>query len=104
MAASMALEIRPLGPARRDDYLELFEQRAFTDNLGWASCYCHFPHADHAAVEWSKRTRAAHRAAVCARIAAGRMSGWLAYVDGRPIGWCNAGPRTAVAGLFDEPE
>jgi len=98
------LDIRALEPALRDDYLELFEQRAFSDNPGWASCWCHFPHADHAAIEWSKRAGAENRAAVCARIADGRMSGWLAYVDGRAIGWCNAGPYAAVAGLFDEPE
>ena len=100
MPASPRLEIRPLSPSSRDDYLELFEQRAFTDNPGWASCYCHFPHADHGAVEWSTRTGDENRAAVCARIADGRMSGWLAYVDGRPIGWCNAGPRAAVDGLL----
>src|SRR5262249_29247176 len=104
MAAAGALDIRPLEPARRDDYLELFEQRAFTDNPGWATCYCHFPHADHAAVEWSKRSGAENRAAVCARIADGRMRGWLAYGDGDAIGWCNAGPYREVAGLFDEPE
>ena len=104
MAASPLLDIRPLVPARRDDYLEFFEQRAFTDNPQWDSCYCHFPHADHAAKEWSQRSGEENRAAVCARIADGRMSGWLAYVDGRTVGWCNAGPCSAVAGLFDELE
>jgi hypothetical protein len=103
-SAPHAFEIRPLGPTRQADYLELFEQRAFTDNPGWASCYCHFPHADHRTVEWSKRSTAENRAAVCERIADGRMSGWLAYVDGQPIGWCNAVPRSAVAGLFEERE
>ena len=32
------------------------------------------------------------------------MTGWLAYSQGRAIGWCNAGPRRFVAGLFDQPE
>jgi GNAT superfamily N-acetyltransferase len=97
-------DIRPLTPAARVDFLDFFEQRAFTDNPEWASCYCHFPHADHRTVVWSERTAAQNRAATCARIDDGRMSGWLAYEDGAVIGWCNAGPRRAVEALFDEPE
>ncbi len=32
------------------------------------------------------------------------MTGWLAYHGDQVIGWCNAGPRRFIAGLFDEPE
>ena len=99
-----ALEVHPLTPARRADFLDFFEHRAFTDHPAWASCYCHFPHADHRAVPWNERSAEDNRAATCARIDDGRMSGWLAYDGATVVGWCNAGPRREIGGLFDEPE
>jgi GNAT superfamily N-acetyltransferase len=39
----------------------------------------------------------------CERIQAGLMQGYLAYVDGSPVGWCNAAPRTLLHALDDEP-
>ena len=98
------IDIRPLTPQRLPDFLDFFEQRAFTDNPRWQSCYCHFPHADHATVIWKERSAVQNRAATCERIAAGTMGGWLAYSQQQAIGWCNAGPRRFVAGLFDAPE
>ena len=98
------IDIRPLTPQRLPDFLDFFEQRAFTDNPRWQSCYCHFPHADHATVAWKDRSAAQNRASTCARIAGETMSGWLAYAQGQAIGWCNAGPRRFIEALFDAPE
>ena len=98
------IDIQPLTPQRRADFLDFFEQRAFVDNPKWLSCYCHFPHADHARVVWKDRSAAENRAATCVRIEDRTMHGWLAYSEGKSIGWCNAGPRRFVEGLFDEPE
>ena len=97
-------DIRPLAPQRLADFLDFFEPRAFTDNPKWLSRYCHFPHADHAHIVWKDRSAAQNRAAPCARIAGATMTGWLAYSQGRAIGWCNAGPRRFIEGLFDAPE
>ena len=98
------IDIRPLTAQRLADFLDFFEQRAFTDNPKWQSCYCHFPHAEHANVVWHERSAAQNRAATCERIASETMTGWLAYSQGLAIGWCNAGPRRFIEGLFDEPE
>jgi GNAT superfamily N-acetyltransferase len=98
------IAIRPLTPQRVADFLEFFEQRAFTDNPKWLSCYCHFPHADHAAGAWKERSAGQNRAATCERIASETMTGWLAYAGDQAIGWCNAGPRRFIEGLFDEAE
>jgi GNAT superfamily N-acetyltransferase len=100
----IAIDIRPLTPERLPDFLDFFEHRAFVDNPKWLSCYCHFPHADHARVVWKERSAAENRAATCARIEDRTMSGWLAYSGQEAIGWCNAGPRRFIEGLFDEPE
>jgi len=99
-----AIDIQALTPQRLGDFLDFFEQRAFADNPKWLSCYCHFPHADHATIVWKDRSAAQNRAATCERIEAETMQGWLAYAQGRAIGWCNAGPRRLIEGLFDEPE
>ena len=99
-----AIDIQPLTPQRLADFLEFFEQRAFTDNPKWLSCYCHFPHADHARLVWKDRSAAQNRAATSERIESETMTGWLAYARGQAIGWCNAGPRRFIEGLFDEPE
>jgi len=98
------VDIQPLTPQRLPDFLDFFERRAFTDNPKWLSCYCHFPHADHAHIVWKDRSAAQNRASTCERISNATMTGWLAYHQGQAIGWCNAGPRRFVAGLFDVPE
>jgi len=99
-----SIDIQPLTPQRLPDFLDFFERRAFTDNPKWLSCYCHFPHADHARIVWKDRSAAQNRAATCERIANATMTGWLAYDQGQVIGWCNAGPRRFIEGLFDVPE
>lgn len=98
------IDIRPLTPQRLPDFLDFFEQRAFTDNPKWLSCYCHFPHAEHATIVWKDRTAAQNRTSTCVRIENETMTGWLAYAGDEAIGWCNAGPRRFIEGLFDEPE
>ena len=102
--AADRIEIQPLTPQRLNDFLDFFDHRAFPDNPQWQSCYCHFPHADHAARAWKERSGDENRAATCGRIASDSMTGWLAYADGLAIGWCNAGPRRFIEGLFDVPE
>lgn len=44
MRLHSALEIRPLGPERLDDFLRFFDRDAFMDNPFWANCYCMEPH------------------------------------------------------------
>lgn len=98
------VEIRALTPALEPDLVGFFEGDAFADNPKWASCYCQFLHVDHREVDWHRRTAAENRAACCARVAAGRMPGYLAYRDGKVVGWCNAAPRTMLAAFDDEPD
>src|SRR5262249_42482138 len=82
--------IKELSPSLRDDYLRFFDRDAFADNPKWASCYCYFAHAPHSTENWGDRTADQNRAGVCELIASGVMTGYLAYVDDKPVGWCNA--------------
>lgn len=84
------------------DFLHFFDHVAFADNPKWASCYCHFPHADHANVDWKQRGAAENRAATCALANSGGMRGLLAYADGQVVGWCNAGPRPLIDNMLGE--
>jgi len=101
---SPALEIVPLSAERLPEFLAFFDGPAFADNPKWRSCYCQFLHVDHAVVDWQSRSADTNRAAACSRIGAGRMQGYLAYRDGRPVGWCNAAPRSLMEAFAGEPD
>lgn len=96
--------IRDLSPALLQDFLAFFEGEAFADNPRWSSCFCQFLYVDHSKVAWATRTGRENRAAACERICTDRMHGLLAYRDGKPVGWCNAAPRTMMDAFADEPD
>jgi len=97
------IEVHPLALERMDDYLHFFDGKAFGDNPRWAGCYCFFPYHDPARTHWPERLGEENRTAICASIRAGTAMGYLAYVDGEVIGWCNAAPRRLFPMLQDEP-
>jgi len=103
-ASHPPIEIRPLSAALLPDFLAYFEGDAFADNPKWGSCFCQFLYVDHRSVNWNERTAVENRSAACERICSGKMQGYLAYRDGKPVGWCNAAPRTMMAGFDDEPD
>ena len=70
-----------------------FDEIGFTDNPSWASCYCHFYHFDGSRKNWSKRTKEQNRKASKELIISGKMKGFLAYFNNKPIGWCNANSK-----------
>lgn len=94
----------PLTPERRQDYLQFFDTRAFTDNSKWSSCYCYFPIHDPARIEWQARTAAENRASVSDCITSGTTSGVLAYLGDEVVGWCHAGPWSMYPMLQEIPE
>ena len=97
------IEVKPLTPGRMDEYLRFFDKSAFTDNPRWAGCYCYFPYHDPARTHWPERSSEENRAAICACIRAGTAMGYLAYLGGDVVGWCNAAPRRLFPMLQDEP-
>lgn len=98
-----SLEIRRLTPPLVQDYLALFDA-AFTDHPGWSSCYCLFYHSSEEPWREGPEVAADHRAARIEQLARGEVPGYLAYRDGRPVGWLNAGPRQAYQSLRRLPE
>ena len=86
----MDVIIKPLKPDLIDDFLYFFDEVGFVDNPDWAGCYCHFFHFPGSRKKWSKRTGKQNRESSKALIDSGKMKGFLAYSNGKPIGWCNA--------------
>ncbi len=97
-----AIEIRPLTPARCDDFLRFFDRDAFQDNPDWAGCYCLF--YQYTGDDWDAATPEQNRAKKEALITRGEAHGYLAYLDGAPVGWCHAAPRSTLPGLDRVPE
>ncbi|MFX1497946.1 MAG: GNAT family N-acetyltransferase [Promethearchaeota archaeon] len=89
----MELEIKLLSPDLIDDFLYFFDEIGFADNPDWADCYCHFYHFKGSRKEWTKSTKEQNRNASKSMILSGDMQGFLAYLEGRPIGWCNANSK-----------
>jgi GNAT superfamily N-acetyltransferase len=86
----MDIEIKPLSPDLIDDYLYYFDEVAFSDNLDWSACYCYFHHYPGSAKKWMKRTKELNREDAKIAVLNGIINGFLAYDDGKPIGWINA--------------
>jgi GNAT superfamily N-acetyltransferase len=103
MTGNDKIQIKQLTPELGPDYLSFFDHDAFVDNPRWQSCYCHFNHAPHEEKKWGERTGEENRAAVSDRISRGQMSGYLAYVDAKTVGWCNASPRSWMTTLEGVP-
>lgn len=77
-----------LSPGLVDDFLELFDEIGFTDNIGWASCYCMYHHLDPKT--WGERSWQQNRTEMAERIRTGHTTGVLAYSGNAVAGWVNA--------------
>jgi GNAT superfamily N-acetyltransferase len=97
-----AFHIRALEPALLPDFMAFFDGEAFADNPEWGFCFCQYLHVDHNVVQWSQRTAAENRTAASDRICTRRMQGYLAYIDVKPVAWCNAAPRSMMQAFADE--
>lgn len=115
----MNIEIKPLTPALVADFFDFFDNRAFTDNSPMQPCYCCRPQmtAEQEKTELISLIEAnkgimprnitgfklALRNIAEKQIQSSSMRGYLAFVDGVSIGWCNANNKTNYTELaFDE--
>jgi GNAT superfamily N-acetyltransferase len=87
------IRVHPVTEDRVEDWLRFFDHDAFAGNPDWASCYCLEPHLP-ATPELPERGWRDTRATVAGRLRSGTTFGYLAYVDGRAVGWVNASFRS----------
>ena len=101
----MELIIKSLASNLIDDYLYYFENVAFTDNPEWDGCYCNFHHCSGGIKEFNKQTKEQHKNASIELIRSGKLNGFLAYSNGKPVGWCKADFKNSFVNLpFDDDE
>lgn len=95
----MNIIIKPLTPELSADYFDFFENRAFTDDTPYR-CYCQ-PYqmtkeqekAVFDKVDGPDVGRVARKVAE-RQINSGALKGYLAFVEGVAIGWCNANNKS----------
>jgi len=90
-------EIRELVPALLPDYLDFFDHLEFEQHPGWKICYCYSYHFTGTPEEWEIPGR--NREKVKELILAGRMHGFLAYLEGKPVGWVHADDKNNLERL-----
>lgn len=95
----MEFQIKPLSPELKDDYLYFFDHIIFEDNPDRAKCYCYDYHFT-GVVETC--TREMSRAAVSKLIDNNMLTGYLAFDNDKPIGWCNANNRANYQRLLKD--
>ncbi len=86
----MNIKIRPLTRDLKEDYLLFFDNIIFAENPDRSKCYCYDYHFTG---DVEKCTRETSRSSVINLINEGKLTGYLAFDDGKPIGWCNANNR-----------
>jgi ribosomal protein S18 acetylase RimI-like enzyme len=96
----MNMEIKKLSVELLEDWLYFFDNIAFTDNEEWEGCYCmcyHWNESLHRKKAWncSKADAPYNRTCAIDFILKGKMKGYLAYEDGKVVGWCNTNDKEA---------
>jgi len=100
----MNIKIRKLSPDLANDFFDFFDNRAFTDNSPEGPCYCtryQMTKEQEKAELFDKVTTPYTREAFMPilrqiaqrQIESGAMEGYLAFVDGVSIGWCNVNDK-----------
>jgi GNAT superfamily N-acetyltransferase len=93
------MEIKKLSPELADDYIGYMGGEAFADNADWANCYCLESHFES---RWDDEPGFNSRDKARDLVLAGKLTGYLAYCDGKVVGWVNANDKTAFCRLKEE--
>src|SRR5512145_214014 len=91
--------IKELKADLMDDWFDFFEHRAFEDHPDWRGCYCtafYYPKPLEYVNPSNRRKDYAKWL-----IETGRMCGYLAYEEGRVVGWVNANDKSKYPRLSD---
>ena len=92
------LEIKRLSPELAHDYIYFFDNYAFCDGSEYSGCYCTWYYWNDDYENQMQKCPEEKKASFKKDLAynlilQGKLQGFLAYSDGLPIGWCNAGNK-----------
>jgi GNAT superfamily N-acetyltransferase len=94
------IKVEDVTADRVADYQAFFDHDAFRDYPQWQSCYCMETHRTQTDEEWAVRTAGDNRRDMSRGIEEGKVTALLAYIDGKPVGWCNYGETTRLNGVM----
>lgn len=100
--------IRPLSPEHKSDYLDFFDNRAFTDGNPNGPCYCTSPNQDETAIKQmvsefqTNGVKETIRKYAVRMLDENKIHGYLAFDGKTSVGWCNAADMESYAGFVPE--
>ena len=97
------VEVHDATPDRVSDYQAFFDHDAFRDFPQWQACYCIAPYQMDDG-EDLEPTAAENRRDMSEMLTRRKATALLAYVGGKPVGWCNYGDTTSFGGVMDRFE
>ncbi|HPJ86223.1 MAG TPA: GNAT family N-acetyltransferase [Bacillota bacterium] len=90
----MEYEIRPLTAGLVNDYVAFFDTEKHSDNKDEHKCYCVCWCSDDHRLGLERMVDAGKRRALAIEyVKTGLIRGYLAYMDNRVVGWCNANDK-----------
>ena len=100
----MDITIRELSSTLIRDFFDVFENGSLSDKPEYGGaricdCYCVYPQMPDWGTLESEEKAGGNSLRPCAErlIKDGTLCGYLAYVDGRAVGWCNANDKNTYA-------
>jgi len=92
----MNITIKRLTPDLTHDYLDFFDNRAFSDNNPNGPCYCTSPNMDDSSIqqmvsEFGNDIKGTIRRYAIRLLEEEKIHGYLAFAGDKSIGWCNTG-------------
>ena len=101
-----AIVIRSLTSELNADYLDFFDNRAFTDENPNGPCYCTSPNQEEEQIEKmvsefkSFGVKETLRRYAVEMLGKNQIHGYLAYDGDQAVGWCNAADIESYAGFI----
>ncbi len=102
------ITIKQLTPELNADYLDFFDNRAFTDNNPNGPCYCTSPNQDEETIKQMVRefkdfgVKQTLRKYAEEMLNKNMIHGYLAYDGGVYVGWCNAADIDSYVGFVPD--
>ena len=100
--------IKPLTAESNADYLDFFDNRAFTDNNPNGPCYCTSPNQDEDSIQQMVGefkiygVKDTLRKYAVELLNHNKIHGYLAYDGNLSVGWCNAADIESYAGFVPD--
>ena len=104
----MNITIKPLTSDLNEDYLDFFDNRAFTDDNPNGPCYCTSPNQDEKTIKRMVKEFKKHgvkqtlRKYAVEMLNKNQIQGYLAFDGDLSIGWCNAADIESYSGFIPQ--